>query len=199
MSCLSNRLLILASQSTGRAAILRQAGFDFVQIVSGIEEPERASSESVQAYVMRVAVLKANTVAKLHPNDLVLAADTVLEMEGAIFGKPSSLAEAESMLGKLQGRRHLLASGLAVAVSNQPKIEVACDVAQVTLKSMTPGEIKEYIARTRPLRFAGAYALQGDGADLVERVDGREDTVIGLPMDKVLDLLSRGGITPVPD
>ncbi len=187
--------LILASHSTGRAELLRAAGYAFAQWPSYVEEPERGTDESITDYVVRLALLKAQALGEREPNAIILAADTVLGLDGETIGKPRDAEHAVEMLARLGGRVHEVASGFAVLGPGTRPLTGA-DVAKVTLRRWTHQQIAGYVERYAPLRFAGAYALQGEGSVMVERLDGDPSTVIGMPLGQVMEALARFGIEP---
>ncbi len=183
--------LILASRSLRRQEVLRHAGFDFEVIPSTIEE-NHLSGESPEALVERLARLKAQDVAaRLSPrNDaLVLGADTVVVVEGALLGKPQSPQDAAAMLEKLSGRHHQVITGVALVEVGRPGLAVAHEVTHVFFRPLTQKEIAEYVASGEPLDKAGAYAIQGRAGRFVTRVEGCYFNVVGLPVALVDRLL----------
>jgi septum formation protein len=147
--------------------------------------------ESSSEYVTRLAAAKARAVARRHPGALILAADTTVVLDGRIIGKPESPAEAVAMLERLQGRTHEVLT--AVAAARDGAIEQALDVSRVTFRPADRATLEAYVATGEPLDKAGAYAIQGLGAPLVERVEGDFFGVMGLPVRLALDLLGRLG------
>ncbi|MGH7537817.1 MAG: Maf family protein, partial [Gemmatimonadales bacterium] len=123
--------------------------------------------------------------------EVVLAADTTVVLEGELFAKPTDAADAVAMLGRLQGRTHQVMT--AVAVARDERIEHALDVSHVTFRPADRETLAAYVATGEPLDKAGAYAIQGLGAPLVERVEGDFFGVMGLPLRLALDLLERFG------
>ena len=194
--------LILASQSGGRAALLRASGYRFLQIPSHCEEPPAPHGAHLERYVMKLATLKAEAVAARHPGAVVIGADTALILGRDIIGKPRSLADARRMLSALGGRRHRISSAVCVifpAAGRAPRGRIVrfVDTAHVTLRSWSPDRIRLHVTLTRPLPWAGAYAVQDPhSAAIVERIEGDLATVIGLPM-KRLDHALRNGLRTV--
>jgi septum formation protein len=150
------------------------------------------SSEGVEEYVRRLSHLKAEVVAQRHPGTFVIGADTMLCHDGQLIGKPGDREHAVSMLEQLNGRTHEVTSGFTV-IAPGGDVETGVDTATVSMRKITASEISEYVDRVRPFAFAGAYAIQGEGANLVERVDGSVDTVIGMPMGQVSSALVKLG------
>ncbi|MCA1808302.1 MAG: nucleoside triphosphate pyrophosphatase [Kiritimatiellia bacterium] len=199
-------ILILASASPARAALLRAAGLRFRVVPSAAAEPPPAPGEALRTYLIRLARLKAQVVAARYPQAVVLAADTALCLPPArppaktrlqIIGKPGNQPRARRMLRQLAGKEHLLGTGLCIMVGGQAR--TACDMARVRLRELTPIEIEEYLRRAQPWHCAGAYALQGAGASIVSRIHGDPTTIIGLPLEKTLRLLHSVAYRQMPD
>ncbi len=182
--------IILASSSPRRRQLLEMLAIPFRVVVPDVDE-SRHSGEAPEPYVRRVARAKAAAVARRDRDALVLAADTSVVLDGELFGKPVDAADAVTMLGRLQGRTHHVLT--AVAVAGAARVEEALDVSAVTFRRMETRDLERYVATGEPLDKAGAYAIQGLGAPLVERVDGDFFGVMGLPLRLVLDLLARFG------
>jgi septum formation protein len=185
--------LLLASRSPRRARILEAAGIPFrLGLVPDVDEsvpPGLAPAAAAQALAER----KARAVAPRAPGGLVLCADTLVHLEGGeVLGKPSGRAEAVGMLTRLSGRTHQVATGVALARGG--RIESGVDVARVTFRALERAEIQAYVRSGEPLDKAGAYAIQGGARAFVEHLEGAEDTVIGLPVALVRELLGRLGL-----
>jgi len=147
--------------------------------------------EAPDRYVTRLSRAKAEAVVARAPGELILAADTTVVLDGAIFEKPTSPAHAVDMLSRLQGRTHEVMT--AVAVARDGELAQALDVSRVTFRPNDRRILEEYVATGEPLDKAGAYAIQGLGAPLVERVEGDFFGVMGLPLRLALDLLAKFG------
>jgi septum formation protein len=187
---------VLASSSPRRRLLLSLAGFEF-----GIAEPavdeSRFASEPAEDYVIRTALAKAHTVAQeVPPGTLVLGCDTTVVLDGAVLGKPADENEAETMLLSLAGKTHVVYTGYALVAAGSDHEETGIDAARVTMRPVTPQEAATYAATGEPLDKAGGYALQGRGGGFVEEVDGLRSTVIGLPLERIIDLLIRNGVVP---
>lgn len=187
--------LILASQSRGRAALLKAAGYRFRQIPSQIKEPAPPHGAHLERYVLHLACLKAEAIAARHPEAIVIGADTALILEGAIIGKPGTLKAACRMLALLGGRTHRISSAVCLIFPVDPatgrrRTVRLVDTAHVVLRKWSPERIRTHVELTRPLNWAGAYAVQDSfSAAIVARIDGDLSTVIGLPMrmmDRIL-------------
>lgn len=149
------------------------------------------AGEAPEAYVRRLSRAKAEAVAARAPGDVILAADTTVVLDGEIFEKPASPAHAVEMLTRLQGRTHEVLT--AVAVARDRELAQALDVSRVTFRPADRATLEAYVATGEPLDKAGAYAIQGLGAPLIERVEGDFFGVMGLPLRLALDLLARFG------
>jgi len=133
-------------------------------------------------YVRLLAVRKAREVAQRHANAIVIGADTVIELDGAILGKPESVADAESMLTQLSGRYHRLLTGLAIVDSLSGAEYRGLESTQVHMRELTPAEIRAYAASGEPEGKSGSYEIQGLGATIIDRIEGDFSNVVGLPM-----------------
>ena len=183
--------LVLASGSPRRKQLLEMLGLPFRVVAPGVDET-RESSELPEAYVVRLAREKARVVAAREPGELVLAADTTVVLRGEIFEKPGTPAAAEAMLARLEGRTHQVMT--AVAVARDRRLEHALDVTDVTFRALAGDAIAAYVATGEPMDKAGAYAIQGKGAALIEGIRGDFFGVMGLPLRLALELLERFGL-----
>lgn len=190
--------LILASGSPRRRTLLAGCGIPFEVIPATIDE-RPLPNEAADTYVRRLALTKAETVARQHPRCVVLGADTIVSLDGSLLGKPIDRNDARRMLTQLNGRRHEVLTGVAVLhvetpadASPQSASEVV--VSQVLLRQYTETTLDWYLATDEPTDKAGAYAVQGLGAALVESVEGSYTNVIGLPLTETLGLLRRFGL-----
>ena len=191
--------LILASASPRRSEILFNAGFSFDVEPSAFDEGAvDPLSMPPHALAQYLAMKKAEEVAARYPDSVVLAADTFIAHEGQIMGKPHTPQEASRMLRELSGRTHSVITGYAIVHLSARREIVHSVESRVTFKVLTPEDIDQYIATGEPLDKAGAYAIQGIGAALVERLDGDLSNVIGLPLDAVAVDLASLGIKPTP-
>jgi septum formation protein len=191
MSC---NELILASASPRRNMLLQAAGLEFDVVESGIEEVRR-DRENAPDFALRMACEKALEVSARYPHAIVLAADTIVECEGQILGKPADSAVARAMLSVLSGNTHTVVTAFAIAHAGAVA-ESAPVISRVTFRRLSPAEIAAYVAGGDPLDKAGAYGIQSIGAGFIERVDGARDNVMGLPVREVLAALRRHGIVP---
>jgi len=191
--------LILASSSPRRKDLLASFGKPFIIDIPDVDE-SLLPGEDPSAHVRRLALDKARTVVTRHDGGLVVAADTIVVLDGLIIGKPGDEADARRMLGALSGRSHQVYTGVAVAdaAAGTAASRVACSL--VTIASIGEEEIARYVATGEPLDKAGSYAVQGLGGKYVSRVNGSLSNVIGLPLEELRELfLSAGWAAPFPE
>lgn len=195
-------MLILASASPRRADLLTAAGFHFaVRTVDVDERP--IPGELPAACVLRLARAKADAAIRTRADEVVLAADTVVVVDGAILGKPTDDGDAARMLRLLSGRAHEVLTGV---VARQHRREVsACESTTVEFSRLDEDEIAWYVASGEPCDKAGAYAVQGLASRFVTRIDGSYSNVVGLPVASVYRLLRElqpgawgGGVVMAP-
>lgn len=181
--------LVLASGSPRRRTVLAALGLDF-----DVRPPELAEElrggESAAAAARRLAEEKAAAV-EAAADELVLAADTIVALDGRLLGKPANPAEAVEMLAALGGRAHTVVTGIALRHADGHWSSVAR--TDVVFRPLERAEIDAYVATGEPLDKAGAYGIQGFGAALVERIEGDFYNVMGLPIPALLELLARAG------
>jgi septum formation protein len=182
--------IILASGSPRRRQLLEMLRIPFRVIAPDVDE-HVLPGEAPDRYVTRLSRAKAAAVAARAPGEVILAADTTVVLDGAIFEKPTSPAHAVEMLSRLQGRTHEVMT--AVAVTRDGEVAQALDVSRVTFRPADRATLEAYVATGEPMDKAGAYAIQGLGAPLIERVEGDFFGVMGLPLRLALDLLARFG------
>ncbi|HTR22184.1 MAG TPA: nucleoside triphosphate pyrophosphatase [Gemmatimonadales bacterium] len=190
---MSHPPLVLASGSPRRRQLLEMLRIPHQVVVPDIDETP-LPAESPRAYTVRLARAKATAVMAgggLPAGHLVLAADTTVVLDGVMFGKPESPEDAVAMLRRLQGRTHEVYT--AVALAHDGTVTDALDVSEVTFRRLEDATLRAYVATGEPLDKAGAYAIQGLGAGLVEGIRGDFFGVMGLPLRLVLDLLARAG------
>jgi septum formation protein len=191
--------LILASASPRRRDLLSACCIPFEIIPSMIDE-HPLPHESAATYVQRLALAKAASVAQHQPEAVVLGADTTVTINGLILAKPQSLDDARQMLNRLCGREHQILTGVAVvtggiAAEFDDRSAQALVASRVLMRHFTAATIEWYLATGEPMDKAGAYAVQGLGGALVERVEGSYTNAVGLPLAETLALLRRFGIS----
>lgn len=179
--------IVLASASPRRQLLLREMGLAFtvehpvgVEEVSGGLAPEPLAIHNGQR--------KARAVAAHHRAALVIGADTIVVLDGVIYGKPRDLTDAAAMLGKLTGKPHEVFTGVCVIAPG--KETTFCDRSRVWMKALSATEIVGYFARVNPLDKAGSYAAQEHGDTIIERIEGSFANVMGLPVERLRSVLT---------
>lgn len=185
--------MILASQSPRRIELMDEAGFTCRVIPADIDETPHEGEQPLDL-VGRLAKDKALCVASehAHAGEIVVAADTIVTIDGVILGKPADAQDAKRMLRLLSGRTHQVATGVCVARANaagdaaEPVLQNFVEVTDVTFYALNEDTIEEYAQSGEPLDKAGAYGIQGKGGRmLVEKIDGDFYNVVGLPIARV--------------
>jgi septum formation protein len=187
--------VILASASPRRFELLAQAGIACTVQPSTVDET-LLPGEAAAAYVQRLAVEKAQAVCAdltrrgaIEADTIVLGADTAVVLpDNIILGKPTSPEDAIRMLELLSGRTHAVMTGIAAVTSGRSVSDV--EITQVTMNVLLPSEIETYVASGEPLDKAGAYAIQGYAARWIPRIEGDYSNVVGLPLARVVALLT---------
>ena len=181
--------LILASASPRRAELLRQLNVPFEIIPSEVGEIDHQQLTACEVAQIN-AHRKARAIAKRFPDFLVLGANTVVGLDGMLFGKPSDLADARRMLRLLQGRTHEVATGVCLTYLRHRREELFAEITFVTFHPLGPEPIDQYLTTINPLDKAGGYAIQHAGFHPVDHVEGCFLAVVGLPLPEVLELLA---------
>ena len=187
--------IVLASQSPRRRQLLGQMGLEFTTQSPEIDE-SAFHGRDARDLVETLSREKARWVARQQtPDTLVIGADTVVALDGAILGKPHSREEAVSMLTALSGRTHQVYTGVTLARGED--ILTEHEVTAVTFRPLTAAEIDAYVQSGEPMDKAGAYGIQGLGALLAERLEGDYFNVMGLPLCRLGRMLTRFGLDPL--
>lgn len=184
--------LILASGSPRRRELLERVGLtDFAVCPADIDEivPPGLTPDRV---VMALSAQKAQWVANAHPGALVIAADTVVSVDGDILGKPKSADDARAILRRLSGRSHRVYTGITLQQGARTATE--CECTQVHFRHLGAEEIDAYIASGEPMDKAGAYGVQGLGALFVTGIEGDYYNVMGLPLCRLGRLFEKFGV-----
>ena len=187
---LGDRKLILASRSPRRAEILKREKVEFAAKIPPDVEGGEASSDPAQ-HVLSLSRRKATSVAEEVENAIVLGADTIVVLDGEILGKPQDRENAFSILKKLSGRKHRVYTGITLVNKYNGKLVSDYDVTEVKFNQLDDEKIWAYIDTKEPMDKAGAYGIQGMGGFLVESIQGSLDNVIGLPTDKLKEMLAK--------
>jgi septum formation protein len=184
--------LILASASPRRQELLRLVGIP-LEIIPSQADERFLQGESAEEHVHRVARAKATIVAGQHLGRWVLAADTVVKIDGKMLGKPKDRREAEEMLRSLSQREHEVLTGYCVLRLPSAEKREGRVTSRVKFKVLTPEEIRWYINTGEPFDKAGGYAIQGQAAFMVQEVHGSYTNVVGLPLCEVVEALRELG------
>lgn len=183
--------IVLASASPRRHALLASLGLRFDVITSGAPETATGSPERM---VIDNARAKCDDVSARTPAPaLVIAADTLVFLDGDALGKPDDVSHARAMLLRLSGRTHQVYTGLAVRDTGQDRAVQAAECTDVTFRPLTTAEIDAFIAAVNPIDRAGAYTVDGPGSLIVARYEGCYQNVLGLPMVRLDNLLRELG------
>lgn len=180
-SAASIRRLILASGSPRRRQLLSLVGLPFVVKAAGVDEGPLAGEAPVEL-VERVSQAKARAVASPRPDELVVAADTIVVLDEEILGKPADAREAVGMLRALRARSHVVYTGVAVWHASAQRMVYELGESTVWMRDYADKEIRDYVATGDPFDKAGAYAIQHPHFDPVARVEGCGLNVMGLPL-----------------
>jgi septum formation protein len=184
---------ILASASPRRSELLRAAGQRFECVASGVNETPRQAERALD-FALRIARNKAREIFGRRPAHWVLAADTIVVVDGESLGKPRDAADATTMLERLSGRHHEVATAF-VLLDDRGEIFVEQVVrTEVVFRTLEKSEIAAYVTSGEPFDKAGAYAIQGGAAEFVIALHGSRSNVIGLPMDEVESALQSAGL-----
>ena len=182
------RKLILASASPSRKMLLEQAGLDFEVVVSGVDEtvpPDYTPAQTVEALARR----KGQAVQALRPEAPIIAADSVVSIDGLILGKPKDDEAAKATLRRLSGRTHALITGVCLLING--RMDLFHQVTQVTFYPLTEEEIAEYVALGESRGRAGAYGIEGIGVVLVQSIQGDYPNIVGLPVAETIRRLHK--------
>jgi len=185
--------VILASESPRRRQLLGQIGLKF-QVVPSNSTEDLGSSVEPHELAKSLSMEKASSVAKKHKNAVVIAADTFGVLEGRILGKPKTEGEAREMLVAMSGKTHSVITGFAILDADDGKSVSRSVETKVRFRELTAGEIEAYVRSGEPLGKAGAYAIQGLGAVLIEKIEGDYFNVMGLPLSALVESLKEFGI-----
>lgn len=183
-------MIVLASGSPRRHELLTRLGIDHIIDPAHVDERSEPG-ELPETLAVRLATTKAETVAGRHEGKIVLAADTLVVLDGRVLNKPVDEEDAYRMLTALSGREHRVIT--AVAVVRDGEVRVRHEVTRVWFRELSPDRVRDYVVTGEPLDKAGGYGLQGLGGVLVERIDGDYFCVIGLPVGLTVQLLEEMG------
>lgn len=186
---------VLASGSPRRLQLLREAGYQF-EVVSPPSDEAAHDWLTVRELTTWNAARKAAHVSEKLPDAVVLAADTLVTIDGEILGKPADFDEALGMLLRLSGRAHEVWTAIRICHAVRRKFESFQEMSRVHFHALNDQAIRAYLAKIDPLDKAGAYAAQGHGREIIERIEGSYTNVVGLPMERTSQVLRLFGVTP---
>ena len=188
--------IVLASKSGVRKEILRKNKIDCDVEPSNVDEDEvkisMINENATPTLISKnLAELKANKVSNKNPDKIVLGADSVIDLEGELISKPKSRKEAFEILKKLNGKRHQLISSVCIS-KNGSMIWNYTDASSLTMKELNLDEIKSYLKKVddKKLYAYGVYQIEEGGRDLFSKIEGDEDTIMGLPVKKIKEYLN---------
>ena len=188
--------LLLASNSPRRRELLLEAGFEFEIFAPKVSEKFVVDLTLRELSALN-AIRKGIATARFRSKDIVLAADTLVAIEDHVFGKPKDKNEAVAMLERLSGRAHEVCTSVFICHLENSKATSFYEISRVYFRRLSQRGIDNYFARVNPLDKAGAYAAQGFGQEIIEKIDGSYTNVVGLPMEKTTAALADFGIRPL--
>lgn len=177
---------------------MRAVGVPFRVVASRVDEVP-AAGEPPRRFVLRAAREKGEEVAQRYPDSFVLAADTIVVVSGKILGKPRNAREGKRMLGQLAGREHRVHTAVCLFRHRDGYRDEACETTRVRFRDLSRGEIAGYLRTGETADKAGAYAAQGAGNLLIDRIVGSYTNVVGLPMTQVVKMLLRAKLIKVSE
>lgn len=189
-------LLLLASNSPRRRELLSAAGFEFDTAAPQIEERSDFNFTLREITTLN-AVRKGFSVARAHPEKIVLSADTLVTLDDEIMGKPRDRDHAAEILRRLSGRVHEVCSSVVILHLARARSMTFYEISRVRFRRLDKEAINRYLAKINPLDKAGAYAAQGYGGEIIAKIEGSCTNVVGLPMKRTIAALARFGVKPV--
>ena len=187
---IEEKKLVLASGSPRREEILKQLKLKFTIIRPKIDE-NNFNGDTPEELVKILAEKKARSVMDIAENALIIAADTIVVLDGNILNKPADAEEAKKMLQRLSDRKHQVITSLAVLDSDSGEIMVECNITDVKMLELSNDDIDRYLSTGEAMDKAGAYAIQGFGALFIESISGSYYSVVGLPIHQLAKLLKK--------
>ena len=187
--------LVLASASPRRRRMLRELGVACAAVTSRYQEQPHATGQSPARYVQRNAAAKATSAAPGFKNALIIGADTVVVHCGRVLGKPRSQKEARAYMQMLNGATHAVYTGLCLVDTAAQTVMTGYEKTRVSFKNLTAREIRAYLSLINPMDKAGAYAIQGAGALIVQSIRGCYYNVVGFPIARLEQMLLKHGVS----
>ncbi|HZE13863.1 MAG TPA: nucleoside triphosphate pyrophosphatase [Chthoniobacterales bacterium] len=186
---------VLASASPRRRQLLLAAGYEFDVASPRVEEVAH-NWLTIREMTIWNAARKAEAISRISPDAVVLAADTLVTIDGEVLGKPADFAKAVEMLRRLSGRVHEVWTAVRIVDAGRRKSRSFHAMSRVHFRSLDDRAVRNYLAKIDPLDKAGAYAAQGDGQDIIEKIEGSYTNVVGLPIEKTKPALALFGVRP---
>lgn len=180
--------IILASSSLRRLELMKKAISEFKVFHSSFNEQNVKENDAVK-FAVKAAVGKAKDVGRRHPSSVVIGADTIVVLNGKIFGKPKNPEDSKKMLRAFSGKTHQVITGVAVYKKDEDKLVSAYESTDVTFRDLSEKEIEAYVNEGKVHDKAGSYAIQDIGGRFVKEIKGDYDNVVGLPVALVKRLL----------
>jgi septum formation protein len=187
---------VLASGSPRRRQLLGEAGYKFEVITSPADEVAH-DWLTIRELTNWNAARKATAVSEMRPEAVVLAADTLVVIDGQVLGKPADFEDAVSILRRLSGRAHEVCTAVRIVARAPGKSESFHEMSRVHFRTLNDAAIRKYLEKIDPLDKAGAYAAQGHGKEIIEKIEGSYTNVVGLPMERIRLALGAFGIRPL--
>ena len=191
--------LILASSSERRIYLLKKSGINFIAANHKLEsEPRFEESKgntpvSIGGFVQNLALMKAKNLQDDYPENWIIGSDTLIYMNGTVYGKPKNLSDAFNMLKELSGKIHIVYTGISLINKSKNIYRADYDKTAVKIKLLNDKEITDYLSGYPPFDKAGSYGIQ-DEKGIVESYEGSFENVLGLPVQKLFPLLSKYGL-----
>ena len=185
--------IVLASASPRRKELLEKIGLEF-EVDPGNHAEQLRPTSDPHALAREISLKKASIVAGKHPDALIIAADTFIVFGDKILGKPENKTESRKMLTSLNGKSHVVITGFSIVDTKSGKTVSGSTETTVQLKELTLREIDAYVKTREPIGKAGAYAIQGIGAVIIDRIEGDYFNVVGLPLATLTEALKEFGV-----
>ena len=187
-------MIVLASLSPRRRELLKGLGLDVKVVGSNVDEDMFKDNKNPLTHVLRLSLEKAKDVSE-RERGVIIGADTIVFLDGEIIGKPRDEEDAKAILRRISGRVHTVYTGFTIIDNRTPiKTYQRAVSSEVKIKELTPEEIEWYVSTGEPMDKAGAYAVQGLGAFMVEWIKGSWTNVVGLPLTEVVQALKEMGV-----
>jgi len=185
---------VLASASPRRRQLLKKAGYEF-EIISPPGEEVAHDWFTIRELTICNAARKAQRVSQTLRDAVVLAADTLVTIDGCVLGKPFDLEDAVKMLRRLSGRSHEVWTAVCIRHAARGKSHSFHETSRVHFRQLSERAIRDYLGKVNPLDKAGAYAAQGHGTEIIEKIEGSYSNVVGMPMEATTRALRAFGVT----